>query len=196
MSVLTRVKPAVLWQISAMRSAARIGNQRIGQGCGRQVTEPDELTATICSNCLSYCSLIKDWWLSVTYPARKQLLRRAIALMAAYAFFLQAFFATVVITQAYAADAVGVEGAFVLCSSNSHSPDVPADTDVNHLSKCCSICILAHSGSSTIPSTGSTPAWAHVANGPIYAESRSAAVASLFRNIRSGPSRAPPDRMT
>jgi hypothetical protein len=113
-------------------------------------------------------------------------------LIAAYVFLLQAFLASLALTQAVAADAIGSDANFVICSSDSHASGGPANADLNHLSKCCLVCTLAHSTVTAIPIAVATAAWVGAAVASIRADGGPSVGLVPFRGVRSGPSRAPP----
>ena len=115
--------------------------------------------------------------------------RRAVGLIAAYAFVLQAFLAVSVVTRAAAVDPAHAGIAFILCSPNdpgaaSGEAGAPVKSDAH-----CPICILAASAGGALPDAMILPAWQRADGQPLFV---SATNPIAIHPARAGLSRAPP----
>jgi hypothetical protein len=124
---------------------------------------------------------------------RKHIWRRAIGLIAAYAFVLQSFLALSMVTQAAAAGSLSHGGSFfVLClNDDGAAQDIGAGNGapakpVTH----CPVCTLAHDAAGVVPDEAVLPE--QVA----YTQQRTPFVTAeaciSFHQTRSGLTRAPP----
>jgi hypothetical protein len=115
--------------------------------------------------------------------------RRAVGLIAAYAFVLQAFLAVSVVTRAAAVDPAHAGIAFILCATNdpgaaSGEAGAPVKSDAH-----CPICILAASAGGALPDAIILPVWQRADARPLYVTATSLIA---IHPARAGLSRAPP----